>query len=45
MASLYTRSADRRRLAIEAMHTLANDERTSIPAPQGKVRAPDGIDE
>jgi len=45
MASLYTRSADRRRLAIEAMHTLANDERTSIPAPQGKVRAPEGIDE
>jgi integrase len=45
MASLYTRSADRRRLAIEAMHTLANDERTSIPAPKGKVRASDGIDE
>jgi integrase len=45
MASLYTRSADRRRLAIEAMHTLANDARTSIPAPKGKVRASDGIDE
>jgi integrase len=42
MASLYTQSADRRRLAIEAMHTLANDERTSIPAPKGKVREPRG---
>jgi integrase len=31
MASLYTRSADRRRLALEAK--LANNERTSIPAP------------
>lgn len=30
MASLYTRAADRRRLAFEAMHKLnANDERTS----------------
>jgi integrase len=45
MASHYTRSADRRRLAIEAMHKLANDERTSIPAPKGKVRAPGGKDE
>ena len=45
MASLYTRSADRRRLAIEAMHTLANDARTSIPAPKGKVRASERIDE
>ena len=33
MASLYTRAADRERLAIEAMHKLANAERTSIPAP------------
>jgi integrase len=33
MASLYTRSADRKRLAIEAMHKLANDDRTSIPSP------------
>jgi len=36
MASHYTRSADRRRLAREAMHTLrgeANDRRTSIVAP------------
>jgi integrase len=45
MASLYTRAADRRRLAMEAMHKLANDQRTSIPAPRGKVRASDGIDE
>lgn len=35
MASHYTRSADRERLAIEAMHKLA----TSIPAPYGPVRA------
>ena len=33
MASLYTRAADRRRLAIEGMHKLANNERTSIVAP------------
>lgn len=33
MASLYTRTADRRRLATEAMHKL-----NSIPAPSGKVR-------
>jgi integrase len=39
MASLYTRSADRQRLAIEAMHKLANDHRTSIPAPSRQVRA------
>ena len=39
MASLYTREADRRRLALEAMHKLANDERTSIPAPSHPVRA------
>ena len=39
MASLYTRNADRQRLAIEAMHKLANDHRTSIPAPSHKVRA------
>jgi integrase len=45
MASHYTRSADRRRLAMEGMHLLANDERTSIPAPKGKVRASEGEDE
>lgn len=39
MASLYTRSADRQRLAKEAMHKLANDDRTSIPAPRSQVRA------
>lgn len=39
MASLYTRSADRRRLSLEAAHTLANTERTSIPAPHHPVRA------
>jgi integrase len=40
MASLYTRSADRQRLAIEAMHKLVNDDGTSIPAPYYQVRAP-----
>jgi integrase len=39
MASHYTRSADRQRLAVEAMHLLANDSRTSIPAPRHPVRA------
>ena len=46
MASHYTASADRRRLAMEAMHKLSdeigtksNDVRTSIPAPEGEVRA------
>ena len=39
MASLYTRSADRVRLAREAIGKLANDSRTSIPAPDDKVRA------
>lgn len=38
MASLYTRKADRRRLAKEAMSKLANDERTSIPSPDLPVR-------
>src|SRR5262245_48431001 len=42
MASLYTREADRKRLALEAMHKLAgNEKRKSIPAPKGKVRAPE----
>lgn len=41
MAALYTQSADRKRLATEAMHKLAgNDRRTSIPAPNDQVRAP-----
>jgi integrase len=38
MASLYTRAADRRRLAVESMHMLANNHRTSIAAPSKKVR-------
>jgi integrase len=42
MASHYTRSADRERLAKEAMHKLANVERTSIPAPEDKVRGGGG---
>jgi integrase len=37
MAALYTQSADRKRLALEAMHKLSGN---SIPAPKGKVRAP-----
>ncbi|MGB9016430.1 MAG: integrase, partial [Pseudolabrys sp.] len=40
MASLYTESADRRRLAIEAMGKLANSGRTSMDAPLHKVRPP-----
>jgi hypothetical protein len=39
MASHYTREANRVRLAKEAMHKLANDERTSIPAPVHQMRA------
>jgi hypothetical protein len=39
MASHYTREADRVRLAKEAMHKLANEKRTSIPAPFAQVRA------
>ncbi|MCK0197565.1 tyrosine-type recombinase/integrase [Ancylobacter sp. 6x-1] len=38
MASLYTRKADRKRLAKAAMHLLANDAGTSIPAPLHPVR-------
>jgi integrase len=39
MASHYTREADRVRLAKVAMHKLANEKRTSIPAPSHQVRA------
>jgi integrase len=39
MASHYTREADRVRLAKDAMYKLANDKRTSIPAPVHQVRA------
>ena len=38
MASLYTRAADRRRLAMDAMHQLGNEKSTSIVAPMGQVR-------
>jgi integrase len=40
MASLYTRAADRRRLAREAMHTLGNEKPTSIVAPRRRSVAP-----
>jgi integrase len=40
MASLYTANADRSRLARDAMDKLlVNETATSMPAPQGKVRA------
>jgi hypothetical protein len=38
MATLYTRTADRRRLVIDAIDKL-NVEATSIPSPSQKVRA------
>jgi integrase len=41
MPTLYTRTADRERLGREAGHMLENAERTSIPSPEGKVRAPE----
>jgi integrase len=40
MAALYTRAADRRRLALAAMAKL-DGERTAIPSPDEKVRAAD----
>jgi integrase len=41
MASLYTREADRRRLAQQAAAKLARTpEQRSIPSPKGKVREP-----
>lgn len=39
MASLYTQEADHRRLAMDATHKLANDQRTALPAPGHPVRA------
>lgn len=39
MASLYTQSADRRRLAYEAIGKLVNETATSIPSPRQEVRA------
>src|SRR5262249_1761491 len=41
MASLYTRAADRKRLAIESIHMLANEKRKSIPSTLDQVRAPE----
>ena len=41
MASHYTKSADRKRLALEAMSKLANEKRKSIPSPLDQVRAPE----
>src|SRR5215831_13330236 len=41
MPSIYTKAADRERLGREAGHMLANENRTSIPSPRCKVRAPD----
>ncbi|MFZ0194325.1 MAG: integrase, partial [Pseudolabrys sp.] len=41
MASLYTRTANRRRLAIDAASKLANEERISLPSPSDRVRAPE----
>jgi integrase len=40
MASLYTQSADRKRLAQDAIAMLANETATSIPSPGDKVRGP-----
>jgi integrase len=42
MAAHYTRSADRRRLAAQAIEKLANAGGTSIPAPSYPVRAAGG---
>ena len=39
MAALYTRSADRRRLATQAIAKLENKTRIAIPSPSEKVRA------
>lgn len=39
MPALYTKTADTERLALDAGHMLANDERTETPAPRNKVRA------
>ena len=39
MALRYTQAAERERLAIDAWRKRMNDSATSIPAPEGKVRA------
>jgi integrase len=41
MAEIYTREANRRRLALESAHKLVNDQRTSIVAPKRQVRPPE----
>lgn len=41
MASLYTRNADRERLAVESISKLANDSETSIFSPRDVVRTPE----
>jgi hypothetical protein len=38
MASLYTESADRARMAREVINKLVNDTGASIPSPDQKVR-------
>jgi integrase len=45
MASLYTRAADRMRLAAKAMHKLRNEKPTSIVAPLHPSVAPRGKDQ
>lgn len=45
MPGHYTKAADRQRLAIEAALIFANDQATSIPAPEGQVRATGGKDQ
>ena len=42
MASYYTKTADRRRLARDGMNKLWNESGKSIPAPASKVRGSDG---
>ena len=41
MAEVYTREANRRRLALESTRKLLNDARTSIAAPGRQVRPPE----
>jgi hypothetical protein len=45
MAALYTRASNRRRLAIEAMHKLENENGKSIAAPWYQVRLSGAKDE
>ena len=42
MSREYTREANRARMSVQAMHKLANDSATSIPAPDDVVRAAAG---